>query len=205
MKTLKYGDKGDDVKLLQSMLNIYADGIFKKLTDEAVREYQKEHNLTVDGIVGPKTWDSLMSSDMCLKKSRRKINEIIIHCTATREGQHVTVETIRKMHIKDRGWSDIGYHYIIYLDGSIHNGRDVDISGAHCSGHNSHSIGVVYVGGVKKDGKTPKDTRTEAQKKSLVKILKALKKLYPNATIHGHYEYSNKACPCFDVKEYKSI
>ena len=154
------------------------------------------------------TIGSANSADITLKKSKRSINEIIVHCTASREGQHMTVDEIRKLHQQQNGWDDIGYHYVIYLDGSIHNGRDVDKKGYHCENHNSHSVGVVYVGGVKKeDGKTPKDTRTEAQKKSLVKILKALKKLYPNSTIHGHYEYSTqgKPCPCFDVSEYKNI
>jgi len=142
---------------------------------------------------------------MTLKKSRRDINEIIVHCTATREGQHISVDTIRRWH-KKQGWSDVGYHYVIYLDGSIHEGRSVNISGAHTIGHNAHSIGVVYVGGVEKDGKTPKDTRTEAQKKSLVELLKKLRALYPKAKIYGHRDFANKACPSFDARrEYKDI
>lgn len=142
---------------------------------------------------------------MELKRSSRNIKEIIVHCTATKEGKDFTVDDIRSWH-KAQGWKDIGYHYVIYRDGSIHEGRDVDISGAHCSGHNSHSIGVVYIGGLDENGK-PKDTRTEEQKEALFFMMQSLKVLYPSATIHPHYEFnSNKACPCFDVKEeYKDL
>lgn len=129
----------------------------------------------------------------------RKINEIIVHCTATKEGRETSVEEIRKWH-KAQGWSDIGYHYVVYLDGSVHAGRPEPIVGAHCKGHNSYSIGVVYVGGLDKNMKA-KDTRTAAQKQGLLQILKKLKVKYPNATIHGHNEYANKACPCFDAKK----
>lgn len=204
MRTLKKGCRGDDVKKLQRALKIYEDGIFGKLTEEAVKQFQTKYGLVADGIVGPHTW-ALIQGDPVLKKSRRNINQIIVHCTASYEGQEMTVEQIRRMHIKERGWSDIGYHYVVYLDGTIHEGRDVNIAGAHCTGHNTYTIGVVYVGGLARNGKA-KDTRTPAQKEGLLKLLTALKKLYPNATIHGHREYANKACPCFDAKkEYKDI
>jgi N-acetylmuramoyl-L-alanine amidase len=138
-----------------------------------------------------------------LKKSRRTINEIIIHCTATPEGRECSVEEIRQWH-KARGFADIGYHYVIHLDGRVEPGRNVDIAGAHCTGHNANSIGVVYVGGCAKDGKTPKDTRTEAQKSALANLLINLRKLYPRAKIHGHRDFANKACPSFDAtKEYR--
>lgn len=135
----------------------------------------------------------------------RIINEIIIHCSATPEGKDYTVEQIKQWH-KQRGFSDIGYHYVIYRDGSIHSGRPIERIGAHCLKHNAHSIGICYIGGVSKDGKTPKDTRTDAQKESLIKLIKELKAKYPKATVHGHREYANKACPCFDAKnEYKNL
>ena len=133
------------------------------------------------------------------------INEIIVHCTATPEGKNYTVADIDKWH-KARGWKGIGYHYVIYRDGSIHQGRPETEIGAHCQGHNDNSIGVVYVGGLASDGKTPKDTRTYAQKKSLENLLKQLKQKYPKATIHGHRDFAAKACPSFDAtKEYKYI
>ena len=135
----------------------------------------------------------------------RTINEIIVHCTATPEGKDFKAKDIDRWH-KERGWKKIGYHYVIDLDGKIEKGRGENEVGAHCSGRNAHSIGVVYVGGLAKDGKTPKDTRTEAQKEALWKILISLIIKYPNATIHGHNEFSSKACPCFNVKEeYKDI
>lgn len=204
MRAIKKGDRGDDVKALQQALHLYPDGIFGKLTDEAVKELQRKYGLTADGVVGSNTW-AVIQGDPVVKKSRRAINEIIVHCTASYEGNAMTVEQIRRMHVRERGWSDIGYHYVVYLDGSIHNGRDVNIAGAHCAGHNSHSIGVVYVGGLAKNGK-PADTRTAAQKAALLKLLRKLKQLYPKATIHGHREYANKACPCFDAKkEYQGL
>lgn len=129
----------------------------------------------------------------------RKINKIIIHCSATPEGCDVKTETIRNWHINGNHWKDIGYHYIIELDGSIHKGRDENVIGAHCSGQNANSIGICYVGGLAKDGSS-KDTRTESQKQALIKLLKELKAKYPKATIHGHNEFAAKDCPCFNVK-----
>lgn len=204
MRTLKIGMKGDDVRRLQQALKLYPDGIFGRLTEEAVKQFQAKYGLDADGIVGPHTL-ALIEGNPVYKKSKRSINEIIVHCTASYEGQALTVEQIRRMHMRERGWSDIGYHYVVYLDGTVHIGRDVNISGAHCTGHNTHSIGVVYVGGLLKNGKAA-DTRTPEQKAGLVKLLKELKKLYPKATIHGHREYANKACPCFDAwKEYRTL
>lgn len=204
MMTLKKGSRGDDVKRLQQALKLYPDGVFGPLTEEAVKQFQTKYGLVSDGVVGPHTW-SLIEGNPVYKKSKRAINEIIVHCTASYEGNAMTVEQIRRMHKKERGWSDIGYHYVVYLDGTVHNGRDVNISGAHCTGHNTHSIGVVYVGGLAKNGQ-PKDTRTDAQKEGLLKLLKELKRMYPKATIHGHREYANKACPCFDAwKEYRGL
>lgn len=135
----------------------------------------------------------------------RKITEIIVHCSATPEGRHTTVGDIRAWH-KQRGFKDIGYHYVVYLDGSIHAGRAENVIGAHCTNHNRYSIGVCYVGGMTKDMKHAKDTRTDAQKKALVQLLKQLKKKYPQAKIYGHRDFAAKACPSFDAKnEYKSL
>lgn len=199
MITLKIGSRGNDVKTLQSKLNLIPDGIFGKITEEAVKDFQKKNNLTVDGIVGDSTWNKLNV------KNNRIIKEIIVHCSATPEGKDFTVLDIKKWHL-ERGFSDIGYHYVIYRDGSINKGRDESKIGAHCTGHNSYSIGVCYVGGVAKDGKTAKDTRTDAQKKSLLSLLRNLKMKYPQASIHSHRDYAQKACPSFDAtKEYSSI
>lgn len=135
----------------------------------------------------------------------RKINEIIVHCSATPEGRNVTVAEIDRWH-RQRGFKGIGYHYVVYLDGSIHGGRPVERIGAHCTNHNRYTIGVCYIGGVDRDMK-PKDTRTEAQKAALLSLLKHLKKTYcPTGKIRGHRDYANKACPSFDAsKEYANI
>jgi len=129
----------------------------------------------------------------------RKINKIIIHCSATPEGRNATVKEIDRWH-RDRGFSQIGYHWVIYLDGTIHKGRDESLAGAHTVGHNADSIGVCYVGGVDKQMK-PKDTRTPTQRIALKELIKNLQERYPGATIHGHNEFAAKACPSFDVRK----
>lgn len=206
MMTYKKGDKGEMVRQIQRALHLLPDGIFGKITEEAVRAFQSENGLKVDGIVGPATLAKLgIAVAAGMKKSKRTITEIIVHCTATPEGKDYTVEDIRKWH-KERGWSDIGYHYVIDRKGHILTGRDVDTIGAHCDGHNAHSIGVVYIGGVSALNGKPKDTRTLAQKAGLIRCLTELKSMYPQAKIYGHCDFSSKECPCFNAKqEYVSI
>ena len=214
------GSKGEVVRRIQHMLSgvgycLIDDGCFGAITEEAVMAFQRENGLKADGIVGPKTLEALEAKENrpTMTKSRRTITDIIVHCTATPEGKAFTVQDIRRWHTTPKakggqGWSDIGYHYVVCLDGSVHPGRDVNIIGAHCSGHNSHSIGVVYVGGCAADGKTPKDTRTPIQKTALTQLLKQLRQLYPKARIVGHRDYDQhgKSCPSFDATtEYKDI
>lgn len=197
---LKLGSRGNEVKALQEKLNLKADGIFGPLTEEAVKDFQRSNGLEVDGIAGANTLSKLN-----LSVNKRSIKELIVHCSATPEGKNYSVDTIRQWHLQ-RGFSDIGYHYVIYRDGSIHIGRDESIIGAHCTGHNTNSIGVCYIGGCASDGKTPKDTRTTEQKQALVKLLKELKTKYPQASIYSHKDFANKACPSFDAtKEYSSL
>ena len=133
----------------------------------------------------------------------RKINKIILHCTATKEGQDFSVDDVRRWHLK-RGFSDIGYHYLIYLDGSVHKGRPIEMAGAHCSGQNKDSIGVCYVGGLDSNNK-PKDTRTDEQKEALVKLVKQLMEEYSldKDDVFGHYQFAAKACPCFNIYEFR--
>ena len=126
-----------------------------------------------------------------------------MHCSATKEGKAFTVADIDRCH-RARGFKGIGYHYVIYLDGSVHTGRPLEQVGAHCTGHNANSIGICYIGGLDADGK-PADTRTPAQKEAMVSLLNELMTFYPNATIHGHCEFANKACPCFDVAEFDGM
>lgn len=136
----------------------------------------------------------------------RKIDYIVVHCTATKEGQDFKAKDIDKWH-KERGWKGIGYHYVVDLDGTIEKGRNESEIGSHVAGYNKNSIGVVYVGGLDSKG-NPKDTRTEAQKEALWRLLTELLCKYPSAIIKGHRDFPNvkKACPCFDVQEtYKNI
>ena len=200
MNILKFGSKGEEVKTLQRLLNCEADGIFGKITDEAVKEFQRKNNLTVDGIVGNATWRALG----VVNKITRPINEIILHCSATPEGKDFTVEDIRRWH-KQRGFNDIGYHFVIYRDGSVNTGRDINIIGAHATGHNANSIGICYIGGLGSDGKTPKDTRTEEQKTALYVLVDKLMKQYNISldNVFGHYQFANKACPSFKIDTFK--
>jgi N-acetylmuramoyl-L-alanine amidase len=130
----------------------------------------------------------------------RPLKRIILHCTATPEGKHFDVATIRRWHVKDRGWKDIGYHYVIYIDGSVHEGRPIEQAGAHTSGHNADSIGITYVGGCDAKMKA-KDTLNEAQETAMVNLIKSLREQYGEMSLHGHNEFAAKACPSFKVKD----
>lgn len=141
----------------------------------------------------------------------KEIKNIIIHCSATREGDDsINAEVIDRWH-KKRGWKGIGYHFVVLIDGSIETGRMIDKCGAHTKGMNCSSIGVCYIGGVEsernEDGKyEAKDTRTPEQIATLLELLRLLKKIYPKAKINGHRKFAAKACPSFDATdEYKNI
>ena len=133
-----------------------------------------------------------------IKKVLRPINKVLIHCTATKPDHDVDVKDITQWHLA-RGWSDCGYHYHIKLDGTIQSGRPIELIGAHCRWYNKFSIGIAYAGGLDEKGK-PSDTRTEEQKESLVKLMIRIRKVYPEISVYGHNEFSNKACPSFDVQ-----
>jgi N-acetylmuramoyl-L-alanine amidase len=134
----------------------------------------------------------------------RDLKRIILHCSATPEGREVSVETIRGWHSdpppRGRGWSDIGYHYVIHLDGKTEIGRPIEVQGAHVSGENEDSIGICYIGGVDASNE-PKDTMTVPQEISFVAIVKSLRLIFGELSIHGHNEFSTKACPSFSVEE----
>ena len=138
--------------------------------------------------------------------SMREINRIILHCSATREGQDIDAATIKKWHTdpkpEGRGWSDIGYHYVIRLDGTIEGGRPIHKAGAHTKGHNDDSIGICYIGGVEEDGKTPKDTMNDCQEAAFKELIYSLRMVWDkHLTLHGHNEFASKACPSFKVSE----
>lgn len=128
----------------------------------------------------------------------RKIDEIIIHCSATPEGRDHSVADVTAWH-RARGFRTIGYHYLVHIDGRVERGRPESEIGAHCLGHNARSIGVCYVGGLASDCKTPKDTRTPEQRRMLRELVKGLQRKYRGAKVCGHRDFAAKACPCFDV------
>ena len=137
----------------------------------------------------------------------RQITLIIIHCSAVRSDQTSSVAQIDTWH-RQRGFHlGIGYHYVVRRDGQIEPGRPEYMVGAHCKNHNAHSIGVCYEGGLDIRGQ-PADTRTEAQKASLRRLLEDLHQRYPKALIVGHHDLNpQKACPCIEnvAREYADL
>ena len=151
----------------------------------------------------------------------RTITLIVIHCSAVRPDQTSSAKDIEKWH-KDRKFKCIGYHYVIRRNGEIEPGRPEWMIGAHChvkgQNHNKHSIGVCYEGGLDIRGQ-PADTRTEAQKQTMRRLLEDLHERYPRAMIVGHRDLiatprsdlqvrksPGKDCPCFDaVHEYADL
>ena len=130
----------------------------------------------------------------------RFIDKIIIHTADTKPSMDIGVKEIRDWHIK-RGWNDVGYHFIIRKNGHIEKGRDIDIVGSHCYGKNKSSIGICWVGGY-----GGVDDRNDAQKESLIKLIKSLKTILGGATLHGHNQFSSKTCPNFNViDEYSNL
>lgn len=133
----------------------------------------------------------------------RDINKIILHCSATKEGKNFDVNDIREWH-KQRNFSDVGYHYVIKLDGTIQDGRDITKIGAHCKGKNLGSIGICYIGGLDENGKG-KDTRTKEQKESLLKLIDELLIAYDLSIddVYCHYQFAKKICPSFFIDDFK--
>lgn len=132
-------------------------------------------------------------------KLLQQVNYIVIHCTDTPAGRSVTVADVDSWH-RGRGFECIGYHYLVYLDGSVHLGRSVRYQGAHCTRVNSCSIAVCYVGGrnsMRKDDYA--DTRTPEQRAALRALVAELLRQHPGALVRGHRDFDAKACPCFDV------
>lgn len=144
-----------------------------------------------------------------------KLKYLVIHCTATPEGREVSSKEIRRWHTDPvskggRGWKQVGYTDLFHLNGGVErlvdNNEDAMVdpweitNGA--KGYNSVSRHIVYVGGVAKDGKTPKDTRTACQRKSLERYVKDFHRRFPGVKIIGHNEVAAKACPSFDVREW---
>ena len=134
----------------------------------------------------------------------REIRQIFIHCSATPPDMYVDADLINVWH-KQRGWSGIGYHYVIKRDGQIEIGRPIEKMGAHVKGYNKYSIGICYCGGVD-NNMNEEDNRTGEQHESSILLLKVLKNIFPKAEILGHRDFSPKFCPSFDAtKEYANL
>lgn len=127
----------------------------------------------------------------------REIKEIIIHCSDTYHDMDIGVDEIRKWHLARR-FKDVGYQFVIRRDGTIEKGREIKENGAHCIGHNAISIGVCFVGGKEGHGGVA-DNFTIEQMQIGSMLLEDLHRQFPNATFHGHNEFSNKNCPVFDI------
>jgi N-acetylmuramoyl-L-alanine amidase len=245
---LRLNSKGKRVVELQKLLKLTpADGIFGSKTRSAVISFQEKNGLKADGIVGPKTWGSLIKKNnnnvkpifnssfeedfgdpeefmgvvdikevqpTCPNLSElvslinnveltRKIRRVVYHCTATQP--NATVEAILRYWKNSLGWRNPGYHIIITQDGSWTLLQDFNKLANGVEGMNSDSLHISYIGGVDRSGK-PLDTRTKKQNEILEATYFLLKDKYPFLTFHGHNEFSNKACPSFNVKDWlKSI
>lgn len=130
----------------------------------------------------------------------RTINSAIVHCSDTYDFMDIGVSDIRAWHI-ERGFDDIGYHYVIRRDGTLEFGRELNTPGAHAKGHNANSAGICLVGG-KGANFDPEFNYTQAQMKKLGYLIAILRDMFPGLDVFGHNEVSEKACPCFDVRQY---
>jgi N-acetylmuramoyl-L-alanine amidase len=191
------------------------DGYMGARTREAVRAFQKARGLAQDGILGPVTMGALMGQvalpEAPVVRGKRACHTLVWHCTATPEGKEFTRAQIKAMHLV-RGFTDIGYHALIHLDGSVSPGRDENREGAHVSGHNRGTLGYSYVGGLDLAGR-PKDTRTAAQKSTMARLTREAIAKYGLQLVLGHRDLSPdrdhdgvvepfewvKICPCFNA------
>ena len=133
----------------------------------------------------------------------RTINKLIIHCSATPETMDIGAKEINRWH-KQRGWRGIGYHYVIRRNGELEPGRQVSQAGAHARGYNKKSIGICLIGGVDSQTKKPENNFTKEQFGALLQVIKCLRNVFVDVKILGHRDlpHVNKACPCFDVRDW---
>ena len=136
--------------------------------------------------------------------NKRDVKYLVLHCTATQP--EASIASIQNYWKNNLGWKNPGYHYIIDRFGNVVNLLPIELVSNGVQGYNSQTINISYVGGIDKSGK-PKDTRTEAQKQSILKLLKGLRVKFPKAKIQGHRDFPNvkKACPSFDAKKEYSL
>lgn len=142
------------------------------------------------------------------QSTTRKVDKIIVHCSDTFATMNIGADEIRKWHTEERGWKDIGYHFVIRRNGTVETGRDLDGDGdifeeigAHTVNYNSNSIAICMVGGKGTNGKAENNFMPK-QFQSLESVIRLVKASYPKATVHGHREFSSKQCPSFDVQQW---
>ena len=133
---------------------------------------------------------------------RKSTDYIVIHCAATKASMDIGLTEIRKWHVQDNGWRDVGYHYIIRRNGEVELGRSNRDTGAHAAGYNHKSISLCMVGGMAEDN-SAENNFTAQQWTALLDLVKQLKSHYPDADVIGHNEISEKECPSFDVQKWK--
>lgn len=169
---------------------------------QAVLRFWQRMQLSTQAAQSTKTERISMMKDKPLElHTTRKIDKLIIHCSATPHHMDIGVEQIDNWH-RMRGWSQIGYHFVIRRDGTLEHGRPVKKMGAHVKGYNRYSIGICLVGGVNADMKA-ENNFTWAQWRRIEQFARLFKVEYPKATIHGHNEFTKyKECPSFDVQEW---
>ena len=187
-----------DWKLIQTWAGVAADGIPGPATARGI--------IAKAGLKPVETAPATGLKPSLVRGTGKGIQRIFIHCTATREGQDIDAATIRGWH-RRQGWHDIGYHFVIRLDGTIERGRPEDQVGSHVAGWNTGSIALVYAGGLDSQGK-PKDTRTPAQLRAMAQLCRDLLAAYPGVRLMGHRDVWStpdkwlKDCPCFDVAQW---
>ncbi|WP_299459053.1 peptidoglycan-binding protein [uncultured Microscilla sp.] len=202
---LKIGDKGDQVRWLQRKLRIMDDGWFGVITEKAVKDYQRENDLLVDGIAGPKTLATLGL------QTGNAAQWICVHVSATPENAtSIDARWVKNYHMGIMKWNKPGYHFVIEQDGTLVELWKLDLSDGIQKQETTYGIGgwrdaaavnICLIGGLNSHGQ-PKDTRTPEQRKTLDALTKALLKEAPAAKLVGHNQFWNKACPCFSVPKW---
>ena len=133
---------------------------------------------------------------------RSSTEYLVVHCSATKPSMDIGLREIKRWHVNDNGWRDVGYHYIIRRNGEVELGRSNRDTGAHAAGYNHKSISLCMVGGMAEDN-SAENNFTAQQWTALLDLVKQIKVDYPEADVIGHNEISDKECPSFDVQQWK--
>lgn len=195
------------IEPLQAALGLTADGKRGPVTTSAILVAADEGRLTVKPAPAPV--EPITSSLILQGSARVPVTGIVVHCSATRRdwmaeaGLAAKKAEIRRWHMEDNGWSDIGYHWIIDRDGAMLAGRPERVIGAHVAGHNSGTIGICLIGG---HGSAETDAFadhfTPAQDRQLRQLILGISMRTRITRVSGHNEWAAKACPGFNVPQW---